>query len=83
MALCTTNSVLLSIESSRRDAVVVCDVAVARVLLGYFEAVPIPRIPDISLEMGIIELTRTHSGFIRTDVPLSTGRISMLGMQTG
>ena len=29
--------VLLSIEASRRDVIVVCDVAVARVLLGYFE----------------------------------------------
>ena len=26
-----------------------------------------------------VELTRTHSGFTRHDVPLSAGRISMLG----
>jgi broad specificity phosphatase PhoE len=71
--------VLLLIESTRRDTVVVCDVAVARVLMGYFEAVDIGKIPDLPISHGIIELTRTHSGFVRTDVPVHVGKISMIG----
>ena len=50
--------ILISIESSRRDSVVICDVAVARVLLGYFEGTPVAEIPEIKISSGIIELTR-------------------------
>jgi len=71
--------VLLSIESSRRDTVIVCDLAIARVLLGYFEALPITQIPHMPVSQGIIELSRTHSGFLRVDVPVHAGRISTLG----
>jgi len=71
--------VLLSIEASRRDVIVVCDVAVARVLLGYFEGVPLQSIPDIEVSPGITELSRTHSGFTRTHIEVSEGRVSMLG----
>merc|ERR1712154_78596 len=71
--------VLLSIESTRHDTIAACDVAVARVLLGYFEALPIADIPDIHVPPGIVELTRTHSGFTRTDMPIDVGRICMLG----
>ena len=50
-----------------------------QVLLGYFESVDIEKIPDLNVSPGIIELTRTHSGFKRTDVPVDVGKISMLG----
>merc|ERR1712113_551289 len=68
--------VVLAIERTRRDLVIICDVAAARVLLGYFEAVPIERIPEIELEPGIIELSRCHSGFSRTSFKVSTGLAS-------
>ena len=71
--------VILAIESSSRDSLVVCDVAVARVLLGYFEAVPTREVPDVAVPCGLLELSRTHSGFERTSVPVQAGRVSMLG----
>lgn len=70
--------VLLQIESSRRDAIVLCDVAVARVLLGYFTPCTMADIPDLRVEPGLIELARTHAGFKRTDVPVDEGVVSML-----
>ena len=71
-------AVLLTIEASRRDAVVVCDLAVARVLLGYFQGHPIARIPDLDVPPGVVELSRTHAGFSRTDFPVHVGLASML-----
>merc|ERR1712032_448455 len=70
--------VLLSIESSRHDTVIVCDIAIARVLLGFFEALPITQIPHVPVSPGIIELSRTHSGFVRVDVPVEVGRVSTI-----
>jgi broad specificity phosphatase PhoE len=71
-------AVLLTIEASRRDAVVVCDLAVARVLLGYFQGHPIAGIPDLDVPPGVVELSRTHAGFSRTDFPVHVGLASML-----
>ena len=70
--------VILQLERTQSDAVVVCDVAVARVLLGYFEGHPIDRIPEIEIAAGVIELTRSHSGFSRQQLRVEEGMPSML-----
>ncbi|KAL1529317.1 hypothetical protein AB1Y20_000271 [Prymnesium parvum] len=73
-------SILMTIEASRRDIIIICDAAVSRVLLGYFEATPIKNIPEVPVAPGIVEFTRSHSGFVRNDVGVETGRSSMLTM---
>merc|ERR1711874_577363 len=40
-------------ERVRSDAIVVCDIAVARALLGYFRGTPVSDIPDIEVKPGI------------------------------
>ena len=70
------------IESSRRDNVVLCDVAVARVLLGYFTPTPIAEIPEIHVSAGILELTSTRY-FKRTDVHIEQGKGQRQGSRTG
>ena len=54
---------------------VVCDTTVARVLLGYFECVSIEQIPEIPVEPGLIELTRSHSGFSRKQWRVDEGAV--------
>ena len=34
---------------------------------------------DVAVPCGLLELSRTHSGFERTSVPVQAGRVSMLG----
>jgi len=70
--------VVLAIEASRRDAVVICDVAVARVLLGYFTPTPLADIPELPAPAGIIELSRTHAGFKRSDTIIREGALPFL-----
>jgi len=70
--------VVLTLERVQHDVCVVCDVAVARVLLGYFQGVPIESIPDIVIAPGLTELTRGHSGFSMAEHPVSEGRPSLL-----
>ena len=55
--------VVLALERTQGDVAVVCDVAVARVLLGYFQGTPIEQIPEVEVAPGLIELVRGHSGF--------------------
>ena len=70
--------VVLALERHRGDVAVVCDVAVARVLLGYFQGTPIEQIPDIDVAPGLIELVRGHSGFSLEQHRVSVGRPSLL-----
>ncbi|CAE8590687.1 unnamed protein product [Polarella glacialis] len=65
-------------ERVRRDVIVVCDVAVARALLGYFQGIPIAEIPDLEVSPGIIELTRSHSGFQVSSLQVEEGDVSLL-----
>eukprot|EP00930_Biecheleria_cincta_P086156 TRINITY_DN7550_c0_g1_i1.p1 TRINITY_DN7550_c0_g1~~TRINITY_DN7550_c0_g1_i1.p1 ORF type:complete len:565 (-),score=91.67 TRINITY_DN7550_c0_g1_i1:289-1944(-) len=74
--------VILSIEECSSDAIVICDVAVARTLLGYFRGIPIAEIPDVRVCPGIIELTRSHSGFVYSHVPIDQGSASLLAKST-
>jgi len=69
--------VVLALERAQADVAVVCDVAVARVLLGYFEGIPISQIPNIEISPGIIELVRSHSGFKRSQMGVETGKPSL------
>jgi 6-phosphofructo-2-kinase len=71
-------SLILWLERTQSDTVVVCDVAVARVLLGYYECSPLEKIPDITVSPGVIELTRSHSGFSRSQHYVSMGKVSLL-----
>uniref|UniRef100_A0A7S4B9A0 6-phosphofructo-2-kinase domain-containing protein n=1 Tax=Chrysotila carterae TaxID=13221 RepID=A0A7S4B9A0_CHRCT len=65
--------VVLAIERTRADVIVVCDVAAARVLLGYFQGIPHADIPEIEIEQGVIELARSHSGFSCTHTRVDVG----------
>jgi len=67
--------VILSLERTRVDVAVVCDTTVARVLLGYFEGIPIKQIPEIPVVPGLIELTRSHSGFSRKQWRVDEGAV--------
>jgi 6-phosphofructo-2-kinase/fructose-2,6-biphosphatase len=71
-------SLILWIERTQSDTVVVCDVAVARVLLGYYECSPLERLPDVTVSPGVVELTRSHSGFSRSQHSVSVGKVSLL-----
>ncbi|EOD05466.1 hypothetical protein EMIHUDRAFT_448668 [Emiliania huxleyi CCMP1516] len=73
--------VVLALERMRTDVAVVCDVAVARVLLGYFTGTPIEQIPEIAISpgLGLVELVRGHSGFsIEHHDIFDVGRPSLL-----
>mmetsp|Transcript_44728 Transcript_44728/g.117284 ORF Transcript_44728/g.117284 Transcript_44728/m.117284 type:complete len:526 (-) Transcript_44728:166-1743(-) len=66
--------IVLDIERSKDDLAIVCDVAVARVLVAYFEGVATSQIPDIPMSHpGLIEFTRSHSGFTVNHVAVKTG----------
>jgi len=70
--------VVLTLERTQTDVAVVCDVAVARVLLGYFEGTAPEQIPDIKVTPGVIELVRGHSSFALEHHHVSVGRASLL-----
>ena len=70
--------VVLTLERTQTDVAVVCDVAVARVLLGYFQGAPIEHIPDVEVEPGLIEMVRGHSGFSLEQHRVSAGKPSLL-----
>ena len=69
---------MLTLERIQSDAAVVCDVAVARVLLGYFQGATIEEIPNLDVAPGLIELVRGHSGFALTQHRVSVGKPSLL-----
>ena len=62
---------------TRGNALVVCDRAVCRVLLGYFDkfggAPDLTALPDTEVPAGVIELRRSHSGFAVTHTPIESG----------
>ena len=70
--------VVLTLERTQADVAVVCDVAVARVLLGYFQGTPPEQIPDIDVAPGLIELVRGHSGFSLEQHRVNEGHASLL-----
>jgi 6-phosphofructo-2-kinase len=70
--------VVLTLEQTVSDVAVVCDLAVARVLYGYFDGTDVEQIPNIELEAGLIELERSHSGFSRTHLRVEEGKPSLL-----
>ena len=70
--------VVLTLERTRSDVAVVCDVAIARVLIGYFTGSPLERIPDVEVTPGLFELARGHSGFSLTRHRVDVGRPSLL-----
>jgi len=67
-----------AMERGRGNAIIVCDMAVARALLGYFQGIPNHSIPDLEVNPGLIELTRSHSGFEVSTIPVEYGRVSFL-----
>ena len=79
MDLVTTGrEAVLTLERTQVDVAVVCDVAVARVLMGYFQGTPIEQIPDLEIAPGLIELVRGHSGFSLEQVHVDEGKPSLL-----
>lgn len=70
--------IVLNMERARDDVIVVCDVAAARVLLGYFKGTPHGEIPDLQVPPGVVELTRSHSGFAATHFTVSDGQAGLL-----
>ena len=69
---------VLDLERIQTDVAVVCDVAVARVLLGYFEGCSIEKVPEIEVTPGMIELVRNHGGFSIEHHRVSVGKPSLL-----
>ena len=59
---------ILALEQRRGNTVIVCDRAVARVLLGYFLGTQPDRLPFLEIFPGVVELQRTHSGFVATNL---------------
>ena len=57
-----------NLEQRRGNTVIVCDRAVARVLLGYFLGTQPDRLPFLEIFPGVVELQRTHSGFVATNL---------------
>ena len=72
------DSVILQLEQTRGNAVVVCDRAVCRVLVGYFErfgraGAALEELPHMDVHGGVIELRRSHSGFSSSHTPVDVG----------
>jgi hypothetical protein len=55
--------VILSLEQQRTNVVLVVDRAVARVLIAYFQEVESAALPYMDVAPGVLEMTRSHSGF--------------------
>ena len=64
---------ILALEQRRGNTVIVCDRAVARVLLGYFLGTQPDRLPFLEIFPGVVELQRTHSGFVATNLQVGAG----------
>ena len=65
----------------RGNALLVCDRAVARVLLAYFDDIhggadDLSNLPNKEVHPGVIELRRSHSGFSVTHTSLDRGEVS-------
>mmetsp|Transcript_6684 Transcript_6684/g.17485 ORF Transcript_6684/g.17485 Transcript_6684/m.17485 type:complete len:255 (-) Transcript_6684:185-949(-) len=68
-------NVIISLERAQCDVAIACDITVARVLLGYFEGTPLAHIPEIGVAPGLIELTRSHSGYSREVLRVDEGAV--------
>jgi hypothetical protein len=85
------DSVILQLEQTHGNVVVVCDRAVCRVLLGYFErfgqlGANLEELPHIDVQGGVIELRRSHSGFSSSHTPITVGattRVAGPGTERG
>ena len=64
---------ILMLEQTRGNIIVVCDRAVCRVLLAYFEGIDVVKMPYIDVEPGVLELRRSHSGFSCTHTRVTVG----------
>eukprot|EP00405_Crypthecodinium_cohnii_P019034 CAMPEP_0206475426 /NCGR_PEP_ID=MMETSP0324_2-20121206/34070_1 /ASSEMBLY_ACC=CAM_ASM_000836 /TAXON_ID=2866 /ORGANISM="Crypthecodinium cohnii, Strain Seligo" /LENGTH=567 /DNA_ID=CAMNT_0053950777 /DNA_START=64 /DNA_END=1767 /DNA_ORIENTATION=- len=64
---------ILRLEQLRGSAMVLCDPAVFRVFLAYFRATPLEQIPDLEVPAGIVQFTRTHSGFKEDHIDIPGG----------
>mmetsp|Transcript_50917 Transcript_50917/g.146270 ORF Transcript_50917/g.146270 Transcript_50917/m.146270 type:complete len:557 (+) Transcript_50917:79-1749(+) len=63
---------ILRLEQLRGSALLLCDPGVFRVFLAYFRGTPLEQIHELEVPKGVIQLTRTHSGFqeMRIDIPV-------------
>eukprot|EP00932_Pfiesteria_piscicida_P015594 SRR837773.2805.p1 GENE.SRR837773.2805~~SRR837773.2805.p1 ORF type:complete len:547 (-),score=118.64 SRR837773.2805:41-1441(-) len=61
---------ILRLEQLRGSAMVLCDPAVLRVFLAYFRGTPLEEVPTLEVPRGVVQLTRTHSGFQEKHIPL-------------
>ena len=73
------DSVILQLEQTRGNCIVVCDRAVGRVLVGYFErfgkgTADLEALPHMDVQGGVIELRRSHSGFSSSHTPIDVGK---------
>lgn len=66
--------VVLQIEQTREHVIVVCDRVVARILTAYLCGEPAASIPAIPMVRGIVELRRTHHGFVHSTLEVHGGR---------
>lgn len=65
---------ILRLEQLRGSAMVLCDRAVMRVLLGYFRGTPVSEIPYLEVPTGVVRLTRSHRGFQETHIDILPGQ---------
>jgi len=65
--------VILALEQERTNVVLVVDRAVARVLIAYFQEVESAALPYMDVAPGVLEMTRSHSGFTCTHFDISVG----------
>ena len=74
------DSTITMLEQVRGNALLVCDRAVCRVLLAYFDAktssFDLDLVPNMEVQPGVIELRRSHSGFTTTYTKISHGATS-------
>mmetsp|Transcript_58609 Transcript_58609/g.165419 ORF Transcript_58609/g.165419 Transcript_58609/m.165419 type:complete len:524 (-) Transcript_58609:59-1630(-) len=64
---------ILTLEQTRSNIIVLCDRAVCRALLAYFQGTEIEEMPTMQVEAGLHELHRSHSGFTRSHIPIRVG----------
>ena len=64
---------ILALEQQRGNTIIVCDRAVARVILAYFQGTQPDKLPYLDVFPGVIELRRIHSGFVATHLEVSDG----------
>ena len=60
-------------HGQRGNTIIVCDRAVARVILAYFQGTQPDKLPYLDVFPGVIELRRNHSGFVATHLEVSDG----------